>query len=70
MCFAYFLQFVDKLILSQATLFNLREDLVSLPRSPFSSLSNMNRTCTETSIRGPRPSSTLDISRGAGRARI
>ncbi|OJJ00719.1 hypothetical protein ASPVEDRAFT_40254 [Aspergillus versicolor CBS 583.65] len=27
MCFAYFLQFVDKLILSQATLFNLREDL-------------------------------------------
>lgn len=28
MCFAYFLQFVDKLVLSQATLFNLREDLV------------------------------------------
>lgn len=25
---AYFLQFLDKLALSQATLFNLREDLV------------------------------------------
>lgn len=25
---AYFLQFLDKLVLSQATLFNLREDLV------------------------------------------
>lgn len=28
MGFAYFLQFLDKLALSQATLFNLREDLV------------------------------------------
>lgn len=27
---AYFLQFLDKLALSQATLFNLRQDLVSL----------------------------------------
>lgn len=40
MCFAYFLQFVDKLILSQATLFNLREDLVRSPAlyQPFSCL--------------------------------
>ena len=30
MCFAYFMQFLDKLVLSQATLFNLREDLVSV----------------------------------------
>lgn len=29
MGFAYFLQFLDKLALSQATLFNLREDLVA-----------------------------------------
>lgn len=28
MGFAYFLQFLDKLVLSQATLFNLQEDLV------------------------------------------
>lgn len=26
---AYFLQFLDKLVLSQATLFNLRQDLVA-----------------------------------------
>lgn len=31
MCFAYFLQFVDKMVLSQTTLFGLREDLVSMP---------------------------------------
>lgn len=29
---AYFLQFLDKLALSQATLFNLREDLVFIPK--------------------------------------
>lgn len=33
MGFAYFLQFLDKLALSQATLFNLREDLVSPHRT-------------------------------------
>lgn len=71
MCFAYFLQFVDKLVLSQATLFNLREDLVSyLLFQPFSPLSNRSRTCKETSIRGPRPSSTSGISHGAGPTRI
>lgn len=30
MCFAYFLQFLDKMVLSQTTLFGLREDLVAL----------------------------------------
>jgi hypothetical protein len=33
MGFAYFLQFLDRFILGQATFFNLREDLVS--RAPF-----------------------------------
>lgn len=33
---AYFLQFLDKLALSQATLFNLREDLVFTPNSYIS----------------------------------
>lgn len=32
---AYFLQFLDKLALSQATLFNLREDLVCIPIQLF-----------------------------------
>lgn len=32
---AYFLQFLDKLALSQATLFNLREDLVFAPIQLF-----------------------------------
>lgn len=32
---AYFLQFLDKLALSQATLFNLREDLVFIPLQLF-----------------------------------
>lgn len=32
---AYFLQFLDKLALSQATLFNLREDLVFTPIQRF-----------------------------------
>lgn len=32
MCFAYFLQFLDKMVLSQTTLFGLLQDLVSIPR--------------------------------------
>ena len=32
MCFAYFLQFLDKMVLSQTTLFGLLEDLVSMLR--------------------------------------
>ncbi|KAJ5978483.1 hypothetical protein N7501_001825 [Penicillium viridicatum] len=37
---AYFLQFLDKLALSQATLFNLREDLVSIPIQLFADETN------------------------------
>jgi hypothetical protein len=37
---AYFLQFLDKLALSQATLFNLRQDLVSLSDELFCCLTH------------------------------
>lgn len=43
MGFAYFLQFLDKLALSQATLFNLREDLVTA-LSPLAKDAFLTRT--------------------------
>lgn len=67
---AYFLQFLDKLALSQATLFNLRQDLVERPPSFMCSKTDQNRTSMARNIRGHRRSFTLDTSFGAGQARM
>lgn len=41
---AYFFQFLDKMVLSQATLFNLRQDLVRAPRYRTHGFLNNNLT--------------------------
>lgn len=70
MGFAYFLQFLDKLALSQATLFNLREDLVGPHRTVcFSSNLIRYRISKDPTTPGHRPSSTLATFSGVGRAR-
>lgn len=67
---AYFLQFLDKLALSQATLFNLRQDLVERPPYFMCSKTDRNRTSMARNIRGHQRSFTLDTSFGAGQARM
>jgi hypothetical protein len=69
------LQYMDKLALSQATLFNLTEDLVCLPRPycppcwrrTFSNISSsVSSTSKAKNITGRLQSFTLDTSRGVG----
>lgn len=67
MGFAYFWQFLDKMVLSQTTLFGLREDLVSyLHQFLLQLVITINRTCVGRSTRGPRGFSTSDTSSGIG----
>jgi len=66
---AYFLQFLDKLALSQATLFNLRQDLVCISRTLLSGctiLTGLDRTCMGTNIHGHLRYFILDTLHGAG----
>lgn len=68
---AYFLQFLDKLALSQATLFNLRQDLVGHPHQYFiethiHGLTGGNRICMEMNTHGHLRSFTLDTLPGVG----
>ena len=65
---AYFLQFLDKLALSQATLFNLREDLVFIPTAVDRRIyfDNCYRTCAEHNIHGHLRFSILVILPGVG----
>lgn len=65
----YMMQYMDKLALSQATLFNLREDLVRCtPLTRYSSSLTAIRTSRARITRGRRPFSTLDIWDGVGLA--
>lgn len=66
---AYFLQFLDKLALSQATLFNLREDLVPFTAEYCLFKSNLCRTSAAQTIHGHLLSSISVISSGVGRVR-
>lgn len=68
------LQYMDKLALSQATLFNLTQDLVSFPFLPPFSDSTIGSNVTSSALSisrakniiGRRQSSISDISPGAG----
>lgn len=65
----YMMQYMDKLALSQATLFNLRGDLVSFHFTipgHFKQALTIVRTFKDPTIPGPRPHSTLDTLHGAG----
>lgn len=65
---AYFLQFLDKLVLSQATLFNLRQDLVAyFPGRDCDPATDCDRTCTAISTLGPPRSSTSVTWHGVSR---
>jgi hypothetical protein len=71
----YMMQYMDKLALSQATLFNLREDLVrctsATPNAlPYTSDFYSIRASKARITRGHRPSSILDTWPGAGPAAI
>lgn len=70
----YMLQYMDKLALSQATLFNLQEDLVGPTLKKLYSVM-AKKSCVSCyriskgqSTTGPRLSSISDTSLGAGRA--
>ena len=63
------MQYMDKLALSQATMFNLREDLVCQPPYLQTAPADLHSTSKGKNTPGRRPSSTSDTLPGAGPVR-
>lgn len=66
----YMMQYMDKYVLSQATLFNLRQDLVCFLVTCIEDWAYFVSTLSRTNSTGHRQFSTLDILSGVGQVPI